>query len=394
MGIPTLACFSRWAALALLACLWSSLAAASDTPHYVITNNDMFASSFAGVSFYTLGSAGVLVPYADVPTGGGGIQGGFFGASRLAIQSNGSGQCVFMSQGFMNEILGIDITNLEISGSASGSPTDDGSVNGIGLAMNAQYLYASFTTSNTIATFQVQPGCNLSFVNDVSVAGLQGGFIDGMALHGNTLVAAYGDGSIESFDISSGTPVSNGDKQNSTAAVQSAFASYPTSVEITKDGHYALFGDTSTSTLVEVSDISAGKLAKTVPYTVGNGINSSNIVLSPDETLLYIANTQGDSITAAFFNAITGKLSPGCQSGMLNGYVANWSYLGSLAVETNSGTGGVVYVGEFGSASGIAMVGVTSANGQCTLKESSGSPVADPNSQALLSIGMYPPRSF
>ncbi len=152
-----------------------------------------------------------------------------------------------------------------------GSTTDDGSANGIGLAMNQKYLYAGYTTSNTIGTFKVQPGCSLKFGNDISVAGLQGGAIEGMALHGNIMVVTYGDGSIESFNVSAGTPVSNGDLQNSTAFRKSQGATYPTSVEITQDGHFAVFGDTSSSTVVEVSDISSGKLSPTISiYAAGS----------------------------------------------------------------------------------------------------------------------------
>ncbi len=378
----------------ILACLLSAFAPAADAQQYLIANNDTAPGFPSGISFYTVGAGGVLEFYQQVPTGAAGIGGGFFGANRLAMLNTSTAQCVYASAAYSNEIVGVDVNTLVVGGSASGSPTDSGSSNGIGLVMNTAYIYASFTSSNTIATFQVQSGCSLSFVNDVSVAGLQSGFIDGMAISGNTLVATYGDGSIESFDISGGSPVSNGDKQNSTGAVQSAFASYPTSVEITADGHYALFGDTSTSTQIEVSDISSGKLTKTVSYSLGSGINSSNILLSPDETLLYIGNTQGDSLTAAFFNQTTGTLSPGCVSGSLKGYVADWSYLAGLALETNIGTGNVVYLAEFGGPSGIAMINVTSANGTCTLAESSSSPVPDANSMGLLSIGMFPPRSF
>jgi hypothetical protein len=64
-----------------------------------------------------------------------------------------------------------------------------------------------------------------------------------MAAHANTLVATYVDGSIESFDISQGVPVSNGDKQNSTAFLKSG--AYPGGVDITQDGHFAIFGDVS-----------------------------------------------------------------------------------------------------------------------------------------------------
>jgi len=121
-------------------------------------------------------------------------------------------------------------------------------------------------------------------------------------------------------------------------------------------------------------------------------MNSSNILLSPDETLLYVANTEGDSITALYFDASTGKLTPGCSSGKLRGYSRDWSYLASMALEKNTGTGSVVYVAEFGSS--IAVVHVSSSGGKCTLKEAPGSPISDPNSAGLLSIASFPPRSF
>jgi hypothetical protein len=371
-----------------------SFATAASGPHYLVTNDDVPPFFFSGVSVYTIGSGGLLKFDMQVQTGGSGAGGGYFGSNRIAVLNSGTNQCIYASNAFVGDIVGISVTTLTMGGSTSGSSTDAGTANGIGLVMNDQYLYASFTDSNTIGTFQVQPGCSLSFVNDVSVVGLQSGVIDGMAIHGNTMVATYGDGSIESFDISNGTPVSNGDKQNSSAAVSSGFATFPTSVKITKDGHYALFGDTSTSSTVEVSNLASGKLAKTVIYKLGTGISSSNILFSPDETLLYISNTQGDKLSAAFFDHSTGKLTFGCSSGSLRGYVSGWSYLASLATASETGTGGAVYAAEFGSTSAIATVNVTSANGQCTLAENAKSPVADGFSTSLLSIGTFPPPAF
>ena len=72
----------------------------------------------------------------------------------------------------------------------------------------------------------------------------------------------------------------------------------------------------------------------------------------------------------------------------------DWSYLGALALEETTGTGGVVYVAEYGAPSSIAEIAVTSAGGKCSLTESPKSPVADPNSPGLLSIGAFPPRPF
>jgi 6-phosphogluconolactonase (cycloisomerase 2 family) len=387
----------RWVVALACACLLTGLAQAATQPHYVVTNDDVAPLLGFGVgsyTFYTVGANGSLKMNQEVLTSNSGIGGGYFGSSRLAVLNNGDSQCVYASEAAVGDIVGILVDTLQVGGTAFGSETDQGTSNGIGLVMNNQYLYASFSDSNTIGTFQVQPGCSLTFVNDVSVAGLQTGVVEGMALSGNTLVVTYGDGSIESFNVSNGTPVSNGDAQNSTGALAAAFATYPTSVEITQDGHYALFGDTSTSNVIEVSDISSGKLAKTVPYNLGHAINSSSILLSPDETMLYVSNTQGDKVSAAFFNSSTGQLTYGCSSGSLKGYVSNFSYLGSLALETNTGTGSVLYAAEYGTVSGIATVNVSVSSGTCTLTETASSPVNDPDSSGLLSIAAFPPRSF
>jgi 6-phosphogluconolactonase (cycloisomerase 2 family) len=355
---------------------------------YVVTNDD------PGVSFYMVAPDGVLTLKQQVQTGGFGNVAGFFGANRISVLDSGNQQCVYASQGSIGEITGIALGTLTIGGSATGSPTDDGSSNGIGLAINSQYLYASFTGSNTIGTFQVLAGCGLAFVNDVSVSGLASGMINGMVVHSNMLIATYTDGTIESFDISAGTPISHGDKQYSTATLNSQDATYPNSIDITSDGHFAIFGDTSTSMVVEVSDISSGMLTPTVVHTSKASISSSNVILSPDETLLYVVNTQGAAVSAILFDKTTGVLSGGCTSGPIKGQSANWSYLGGLGLIAQSGNGGGVYVAEFGAPSSIAMVKLDTAGEKCTLQEAGKSPFADPNSQGLLSIGTFPPRSF
>jgi hypothetical protein len=372
--------------------LASALATAAGKPHYLVTNDDVPPRDPSSVTFYTVDANGLLTMKKKVLTDGIGIAGGYFGANRVNVLDSGDAQCVYASQATTGNIVGIVVRTLSLGGSAKGSTNDGGRSNGIGLAMNSHYLYASFTDSNNIGTFQVLPGCKIKFIGDTGVVGLQGGVIDGMVLHGNMLVVTYGDGSIESFNISAGQPVSNGDEQDSTGS--RGGNSYPSGVDITQDGHYAIFGDTASSTVVEVSDISSGKLTPTVVYHLGKAINSSNILLSPDESLLYISNNQGDRITAAFFDKSTGTLSKGCTSNGLKGFVKNWSYLGALALQETTGTGGMIYVAEFGATSSIAEIELTSLGGKCTMTESSKSPVADPNSPGLLSIGTFPPRPF
>ncbi len=373
--------------------LLGGLAAAANPPHYLITNDDPSANFFPNsLTFYTIEANGQLTLTQQVMIGVTGAQGGYFPANRIVTLNASGNQCVFASDAASGEIDGVDVNTLTLLGHAQGSSTDTGLSNGVGLALNAQYLYASFTDSNTIGTFQIEPGCGLSFIGDVTVGGLQGGVIDGMAVHGNTLVATYGDGSIESFSLASVMPVSNGDQQISTGSFDGS--SYPSGVDITQDGRFALFGDTSTSTMVEVSDISSGKLSPTVAYKSGASIGSSNIMLSPDETILYISNTQGDGITAAFFNRQNGTLTKGCVSNLLRGYSSVWSYLAGLALASPKGNGQGVYIAEFGTPSAIAEVRVQASNGQCSMSEAPSSPIEDPNSNWLLSIATFPPRSF
>ena len=366
---------------------------AGSTPRYLITNDDV-SGNFTpnSLTFYTIQANGSLTLTQQVQIGVTGLPGGLFPAKRLVALNVSGNQCVFASVAATGLISGVDVTTLTYEGDAQGSSQDTGLSNGIGLALNNHYLYASFTDSSDIGTFQIGGNCSLSFLGDLNVSGLQGGIVDGMAVHGNLLVVTYGDGSIESFNIADGIPVSNGDKQNSTGSVGGS--SYPSAVDITRDGHFALFGDTSTATQIEVSDISSGKLGQTVVFRSSLGINSSNILLSPDETLLYIANTQGDAVTAAFFDRKSGRLRNGCMSNYLKGYSSVWSYLSALAMPSEKGNGGGVYVAEFGVPAGIAMVQLSVSNGSCTLKEAPGSPVQDPNSPGLLSITTFPPRSF
>jgi 6-phosphogluconolactonase (cycloisomerase 2 family) len=384
--------FLRSVAVMVAVLAVSGLAAAGT--QYVVTNDDAAYPFLTGVSFYAVGSNGLPVFQQQVQTGGFGIGGGYFGLNRIAVLNDGDQQCVYTSEAANGDIAGISVNTFIVGGSATGSDTDAGTSNGIGLAMNSTYLYASFTDSKTIGTFQVQPGCGLSFLNDTSVSGLHGGVINAMAVHGTILVATYTDGSIQSFDISGGTPLSNGDEQITSATMASQGATYANSIDITTDGHYAIFGDTSTSLSVEVSDISSGKLTKTQAYNSTVSINSSTLMLSPDETLLYVIDTQGAAVSALFFNKTTGKLSAGCTSPALSGQSANWSYLAGMGLLGQTGNGGGVYVAEFGSSSGIATVTLSSTGQKCSLKEAQGSPASDPLSPGLLSIGTFPPRSF
>jgi len=361
-------------------------------PHYVFTNDDLAGKRLNSSTIYTIGPAGTLTEKTAIHPGSGGIAAGLFGLDKVSALQNGKQECLYVTDSLEGQVAGVVVPTLTVAGVYPGSNADGGQYNGVGLAMNSKYLYASFTASNTIGTFKVIPGCKLKFVGDVDASGINGGTLDGMAVHGNLLVVTYGDGSIESFNVSKGKPIPNGDKQNSTGFRSN---NYPSGVDIASDGHYAIFGDLSISTVVEVSDISSGKLTKTVVYDhLGSNLNSVSVRLSPDESLLYIGNTQGGEITAAFFDKTAGTLSKGCSSAVLQGFGSTWAYIGTIVTENNTGTGGAVYAAEYGAPSSIGIVEVKSSGGKCTLTESSKSPAMDATSSGLLSIGVYPPRPF
>jgi hypothetical protein len=373
----------RQAVLIAMVLLMSGWATAQ--AQYLITNDD------TGVGFYTVAPNGALALKQQIITSLGTVS-GYFGANRIqALNSNGQ-QCVFASVASTGQVVGIPVSTLTVAARANGSDTDDGSSNGIGLAVNSNYLYAGFTGSNTIGTFQLGSGCDLTFVDDVSVSGLEGGMINGLAIHGNMMIATYTDGTIESFDISAGMPITHHDKKYSTATFLSQDSTYPNSIAITQDGHFAIFGDTSSSMVIEVSDISRGRLSPTWFFSSPASISSSNIILSPDESLLYVVNTQGASVSVFNFDKKTGWLRLGCTSAPIRGQSSQWSYLGAAGLINQTGTGGGVYVAEFGAPSGIAMMNLQlSSSGKCSLQENVLSPFADIYGQGLVSIGTFPP---
>jgi hypothetical protein len=370
-------------------CTTSSLA---QITRYVVTNDDNFSNS---ATFFTIGAGGALTQTTVVPTGGAGLGGGYFASPRLTVlRSQG---CIYISNNGDNPgtVSGIVESTQTLAGTFPGSAGDNGDSLGIGLALGKGKLYAGFTGSGTIGTFRLLSGCKLQFMTDTPASGLGGGAIDGMKAHGNILVVAYADGSIESFSIASGVPVSNGDKQNSTGS--NLGYGVPTGVDISADGHWAIFGDaTGSGTAVEVSDISAGSLSPTVAYLFSSGVNSNNVLLSPDQTLLYVSNTFSGQVTAAFFNKTTGVISTGCISAPLKNFNSTWFFGTGIANATTAGTGRALYLAEWGggNASGIGILRITSNGTSCSLTETGSSPASDPQSTGLMSIGVFPPRNF
>jgi hypothetical protein len=357
---------------------------AQSTPHYLIANNDNSQGNSA--SFYTVNTDGSLTEAAVVSTGGTGLDGiGAVVTRRVNVLSSSTQSCAFVSNGGSTTVAAVSIPSLALVGTFRGGRGDNGGF-GIGLANNGNFLYASFIGSKTIATYQILSGCKLRFIRDVSAAGLSGGNMLDMAAHGNILVASFGDGSIGSFNIAHGAPMSNRDLQISTAHMQD---NNPIGgVDISADGHFALLGNVF-NPLVEVSDISSGKLTPTVVYrNIGTGSDSNSLWLAPDGTTLYLGNFFSGQVTAASFDPITGVVSGGCTSNFLAGN----NFSSQLATAMQQGTGSPLYVAE--ADRNIGIVDVNVGSGTCSLTEQLNSPANDPNTETLESITAFPPRAF
>src|SRR5689334_14689982 len=154
---------------------------------YVAGNQDLVFPFMNNINFY-LAQGTDLTFSTAATTGGYGIQGGFFGSARLNTIPSANAPCLYASNGGDNTIGSISLPGLQFVDVFKGSDTDDGSGDGIGLVSNSNYLYASYSTSGTIATFTLQPGCGLSLLGDVSATGLQGGTPAGIAVNGSILV--------------------------------------------------------------------------------------------------------------------------------------------------------------------------------------------------------------
>src|SRR5579862_3948470 len=127
-------------------CMLSVIATAAASPHYLITNDDRSGNFFSNsLTFYTIEADGQLTLKQQVLIGVTGLPGGYFPSNRVVVLDASGNQCAFASDAATGEIDGVNVSNLTFAAHARGSSGDTGLSNGIGLALDAQYLYASFT---------------------------------------------------------------------------------------------------------------------------------------------------------------------------------------------------------------------------------------------------------
>jgi hypothetical protein len=374
----------------------SSVSALAATHYYVVANNNTSTNS---VSVYQI-SGTSLASVTTVLTGGAGSGGGYFAEAMQSIAQDGSNTCVFAGDAKSGDIAAMKIISttpyLSVVGNYVSPDGDTATNDGLGITVSGGYLYANYTggtTSPAIGVWKIGAGCTLTFVTHLLTGGLNGGPIDGMAAtpNGKYLIAGYGDGSVGSYAIGGGSISLIG--QELTFAAEA----YPGSVAISANGKWAIFGDFSpaNNTELDVASIGAnGALAPTTTYggagSLGGGIDSNGIQLSPDNRFIYVVDSYSGQETTVSFDATTGVITyPNSCLTSLKGYNVNWVFASQPAVVANSGAGGGLYISEgFGNGdSYIALLKVNSTTGCAT--EAPNSPFVDTNGGTLESITSY-----
>ena len=385
--------------------------ASAQTTKIVVTNDDSAGGNTA--TLYRIKDKQLMPALklkTSITTGGTGDGDGYLEGQQQTFVRSGGDSCLFIGDAGSADVAAINTRTGLLVGDFHGGSNETANPFGISLlpSPDSKFLYAAFRPrafgqASAIAVFQIDAGCRLSFMSDVLTFGSQGGGVEGMAAHGNILVAGFGDGSIESFRIKGSSLKTNHDKQNSTGFEMHNNGLGPGSVQITSDGHFAVFGDVVSNiqgqfTEIEVSDISSGKLTPTVDYggahhsngDLGAGISSNSAVLSSDETHIYVSNVLSGQVTVLGFDSATGAVSPGCVSNALNGFGTKFAATGQIAAAGVHGGRDVVWVSEDGDGapSGIGIMEIA-FDGTCTINESSASPAGDPNSIILKSLAAF-----
>ena len=375
--------------------------------NYVITNDDNQYPAGNSASIFSIGKDGALNLVTTIPTGSYGRGGGYYAAGRVNVLRSKTQNCAYIGDALgpnnarPGDVASIDMSTLKLVGTYPANALDSGALWGIGLAENPKgtFLFAAYSTSGTIATYAQRADCVLKYRSELITIGANVGPVDGMKVtpNGKYLIVAYSDGSIGSYAINAKTGALT--LVGRCLVTDNGLAS---GLDITADGKWALFGAVTFGSggEVEVAPIGAdGSLGATVGYTaIGQGNNSNNVWLSPDETLVYISNNNSGQITAVPFDAKTGVINPSaaCTSAVLKNFNSTWQALGNVITRGVTKLGSPLYAAEWSytNPGGIAIVDVTVKGGACTLTETEDSPAADPVSDYLMTVGVDPPRKF
>jgi len=385
------------ALILMIAGLSSGLLLAQDaaTPRFAFVANNVYRAANSASVFQLTG--GSLLGMPALETTGWGLGGTYFATKQEAVTKMGSNVCVFVADPGSDDIAsfsGVTSSPVKVGNyvDASGS----GAYLGTTLVVHGSNLFSGYTASVNIGVWTINSDCSLTLASPASNAPTPAP-VDDMAVtpDGSTLIASYAQTTpgIGTFAISGSTltPVGSYNSSAGTAGI-----------DITKDGKYAVVGEFATFTQVEVFPINPGStLGASTAYSYPQGgFNSNNVVISPDQTRVYIANNNSFEITTLSFNesAAAGKqLQFFCLSSPLKPPPSSplLAYISGVATADATGKGGHLYVVEAGYNSVFAIQGslaLMQIPADTCPSEVSGSPFALATNSEATSVSAYPAR--
>jgi len=344
---------------------------------YIFTNDnvqDDFGNNTT--TAYKIGPNGKLAYLASYTTNGLGSSGEYYAAVGVLAVRTPSHECLFVSDGYSLDVAAFTMRLADGSLTpAVGSPFPLGGYDlrvppanqsklptaEIGLAVaqkgKTTLLFAGDSVSRTISVLKVGFKCSLKLENTYTVKGAPEALKT--TPNGKYLISSL-LGQVDSFRI---------DYRHSALLELGPFPAKGAAagLDITCDGTRAYFGDLSGPTQVEVFQISPkGKLGQIQFFADDHGENSYNVLLSPDEKVLYVSNTQSGQITVLQVGA-DGKVS---YSGIAD-LKSPGAYTQNMVTTAD---GKYLFVAEENTPD---QIGVLRANGT-SLKEIGQSPVLEP----------------
>jgi len=379
----------------LSACVLSPELRAADAAakQFVITNNNLSAANT--ISALAL-SSGSLKFLTSLDTGGDGSGGGSFAIPRAVLYLHGADKCGFFSDAGSSDIAAFkEVTN---GGKKVGNFKDpkgsggSGTSGGIGLTTAGNYLFAGYAGSSNIGVWKILTGCKLKLLGTKTIPSPTAGMR--VTPDGKTVVVAYGYGAnqVDSFSVGADGKLTENGPYAATAGAAG--------VDITKDGKYAIFGDAvGTSTEIEIYPINAdGSLGKDNNFggdgSLGAGVDSSDVWLSPNEKFLYVSNNLSAEVTSLQFSE-----NPLGLSYVNITALKDAKEIISIAEVTTSaatGNGGYLYLSEYSDPDSFVALLKINSDGSTT--EVAGSPfaitVSEGGGPGLQSLVAYPIRGF
>lgn len=352
--------------------------------NFVYTNDDQFQNT---VSAFSVGSDGTLTPVPGSPfaTGGNSIDGGSFATNRIGVSIVGhllfaanrlsADVSVFKidsNTGALTLVPGAPfaIPTFLPAGHISIAPTPDGRFL---IAAGVSNRFDSIITVSSIGpNGALTPISGSPFSTMINPAGIR------ISPDGKFL--AVGGSEVEMFRIApagalTSLGLTNGSNQG-----------FPLSVDIDCSSSLLYAGETTLSAIVDGYHIgSDGTLTLVAgsPFQPGVGIDSSVVVLSPDDKTLFVSNQLSNSVTA-FRVAQDGSLSlvPGSPF-----FIQNPNSFITVGMATSQ-DGSFLYVAnDFPAAVAVFRVGSDGA-----LTEAAGSPFPTGSSSILMSLTAFPPK--